>query len=349
MRIGLLTSGGDCQSLNAMMEAICRSIYQIDKDCVIIGFHDGYLGLQNGDYSQYNCQDFFEIANRGGTVLGTSRTSFKNIVKSKYIVDSMIQTYNDCQLDCLLALGGNGSQKTSNLLAQRGCNVIAFPKTIDNDLYLTDMTFGFYSAFDKAVDIVESIRTTASSHSRIFMIEIMGHKTGWLSLYTGMACQVDMILLPEIPYDEKVIFEKIKNRDPYKPYIIVVAEGALSKEDSQLTRREYKEKKKIHKSVVKDLRYLIKSELNENVFTNTPGHIQRGGQPSAMDRLLVSRLGSYTSEMIQNKEYAMMLAIQNGNIVKVPLEKVAGKLKFIDPDDPMIQEARNLGISFGDK
>lgn len=349
MRIGLLTSGGDCQSLNAMMQSICKSIYKVDPDCQIYGFIDGYQGLQHGEYNIYQCEDFFDLLYRGGTVLGTSRTSFKNIVKSKHVVDSMIETYQKCELDCLLALGGNGSQKTSNLLAKRGCNVIALPKTIDNDLYLTDMTFGFYSAFEASSRIMESIYTTAASHNRIFAVEIMGHKTGWLALYTGLACQANMILLPEIPYDKNVILEKIKKRDRYKPYIIVVAEGALSKEDSHLSRKDFKEKRKYTQSAMKELRYEIKKELNENVFTNTPGHIQRGGRPSSSDLLLVSRLGSYVGQMIQNKEYGVMLAVQGNEIVKVPLENVAGKLKFVSPEDPMIEEARNLGISFGDK
>ncbi|MBQ0064687.1 MAG: 6-phosphofructokinase [Firmicutes bacterium] len=239
MKIGLLTSGGDCQSLNAMMQSICKSIYLIDPECQIYGFIDGYQGLQHGEYNIYQCEDFFDLLYKGGTVLGTSRTSFKNIVKSKHVVDSMVNTYEKCELDCLLALGGNGSQKTSNLLSQRGCNVIALPKTIDNDLYLTDMTFGFLSAFESASNIMESIRTTATSHNRIFMVEIMGHKTGWLSLFTGLANQADMILLPEIPYDKKTVLNKIKHRDKYKPYIIVVAEGALSIEDSKLSRRDF--------------------------------------------------------------------------------------------------------------
>lgn len=349
MRIGLLTSGGDCQSLNAMMQSICKSIYRIDPECQIYGFIDGYQGLQHGEYNIYQCDDFFDLLYRGGTVLGTSRTSFKNIVKSKHVVDAMVNTYNDCHLDCLLALGGNGSQKTSNLLAQKGCNVIALPKTIDNDLYLTDMTFGFMSAFEATSKVMESIYTTAASHNRIFAVEVMGHKTGWLALYTGLACQANMILLPEIPYDKKVIFENIKNRDRYKPYIIVVAEGAISKEDSVLTKREFKEKRKYTQSAMKELRFELKKELNENLFTNTPGHIQRGGRPSSVDLLLVSRLGSYVGQMIQNQEFGMMLSIQNDQIVKVPLENVAGKLKFVNLDNPMIEEARNLGISFGDK
>lgn len=349
MRIGLLTSGGDCQSLNAMMQSICKSIAQIDPECEIYGFIDGYQGLQHGEYNIYNCEDFFDLLYKGGTVLGTSRTSFRNIVKSKSTINNMVNTYNECRLDCLIALGGNGSQKTSNLLVQKGCNVIALPKTIDNDLYLTDMTFGFLSAFETSTHIMESIRTTATSHNRIFMVEIMGHKTGWLALFTGLANQADMILLPEIPYDKQVVLDCIKNRDKYKPYIIVVAEGALSIEDKNLSKAELKDKRRYTQSAMKELRYEIKKELNENVFTNTPGHIQRGGKPSSMDLLLVSRLGSYVGQMIQNQEFGLMLAIQDNKIVKVPLENVAGKLKFVDANDPLIQEGRNLGISFGDK
>ena len=349
MRVGLLTSGGDCQSLNAMMESICKSIFKLDPECEIYGFVDGYQGLQNGEYNIYQCEDFFDLLYRGGTVLGTSRTSFKNIVKSRNVVDSMVQTYKDCQLDCLLALGGNGSQKTSNLLSKKGCNVIAFPKTIDNDLYGTDITFGFLSAFESASKVMEAIYSTASSHNRIFMVEIMGHYTGWLTLYTGLACQANMILIPEIPYKKEIIIEKLNNRDRTKPYIIVIAEGAISYEDSLLSFRALKEKKKYHKSAMKDLRYELKNEIDETIYTNTPGHIQRGGPPSSMDQLLVARIGSYAGQMIQNKEFGYMLASQNEKIVKIPLDEVAGKLKYVNLDNPMIEEARNLGISFGDK
>lgn len=351
MKVGLLCSGGDCQSLNAMMTSICKSIYKVDPNCEIIGFIDGFQGLEHGVYEQYNCTDFFDLLYKGGTVLGTSRTSFKNIVKSNRTIKSMMNTYYACELECLLVLGGNGSHKTSNLLAQRGLNVISFPKTIDNDLFETDLTFGFPSAFDVASQVIECIQSTANSHARIFMVEIMGRKTGWLALHAGLACQADMILIPEIPFKKEDILEKIKNRDHTKAFVIVCAEGAISYEDSLLSRKELKDKARYthYRSVLSDLKYIIKNELNENVFINIPGHIQRGGQPSAYDRLLVSRLGSYAGKMILNKEYGNLVAIKDGKVANVPLDKVAGKLKFVDIGNPLIQEANDLGISFGNE
>ena len=202
MRIGILTSGGDCQSLNATMRGLVKTLYQNVKDLEIIGFLSGYKGLMFGDYKIMKPSDFSGIINIGGTILGTSRCPFKKmqVIENGFNkVEAMIQTYKKLKLDCLVVLGGNGSLKSANLLAQNGLNIIALPKTIDNDTWGTDYTFGYQSAIDIATNYLDQIHTTAASHNRIFIVEIMGHKVGHICLAAGIASGADVILLPEIP------------------------------------------------------------------------------------------------------------------------------------------------------
>ena len=216
MRVGMLTSGGDCQALNATMRGVAKSLYKLFDDVEIIGFEDGYRGLIYADYRVMKSSDFSGILTRGGTLLGTSRQPFKLMrVPDDYGLDkveSMKHTYRKLRLDCLVVLGGNGSQKTANLLQEEGLNIVSLPKTIDNDLWGTDMTFGFQSAVNVATNAIDCIHTTAASHGRVFIVEVMGHKVGWLTLHAGMAGGADIILLPEIPYDMDIVVKAIKER-----------------------------------------------------------------------------------------------------------------------------------------
>ena len=248
IRIGILTSGGDCQSLNATMRGVAKSLYNEIKDVEIIGFEDGYKGLIYGKYHKMKPSDFSGILTEGGTILGTSREPFKMIynpgANGLDKVQAMKTNYKKLKLDCLVILGGNGSHKTANLIANEGLNIITLPKTIDNDIWGTDITFGFQSAGNIATNVIYNIHTTASSHSRVFIVEIMGHKTGWLTLYAGIASGADVILIPEIPYNIKSICNTLKRRERQGKMfsILAVAEGAISKEDALLTKKEYKEK-----------------------------------------------------------------------------------------------------------
>lgn len=210
LRIGLLTSGGDCQALNATMRGVVKGLANNVKDLEVYGFMNGYKGLIYSDYRMLSAKDFSGILTQGGTILGTSRQPFKLMrtpdANGLDKVEAMKHTYHKLLLDCLVILGGNGTQKTANLLREEGLNIIHLPKTIDNDIYGTDMTFGFYSAVNIASDAIDCIHTTASSHQRVFIVEVMGHKVGWLTLYAGIASGADVILIPEIPYDiEKVM------------------------------------------------------------------------------------------------------------------------------------------------
>ena len=234
-RVGILTSGGDCPGLNATIRGVAKALYARMGDNVeIVGILNGYHGLINGEYREMCEDDFRGILTLGGTILGTKRTPFKlmRVVEDDKIdkVAAMKKTYKDAKLDCLLCLGGNGTHKTANLLSQEGLNIIGLPKTIDNDIYGTDVTFGFHTAVDIATEVIDRIHTTAGSHSRVMCIEIMGNKAGWLTLYSGIAGGADIILLPEQPYDIDRVCEAVERRAKRGSNfsIIAVAEGAMN-------------------------------------------------------------------------------------------------------------------------
>lgn len=358
MRIGMLTSGGDCQSLNATMRGVAKSLYKMFDDLEIIGFEDGYKGLIYADYHVMKPSDFSGILTEGGTILGTSRQPFKlmRVPDDNGLdkVEAMKHTYKKLKLECLVVLGGNGSQKTANLLREEGLNIVSLPKTIDNDLWGTDMTFGFQSAVNVATNAIDCIHTTAASHGRVFIVEVMGHKVGWLTLHAGIAGGADIILLPEIPYDINVVVDALRERSRQgkRFSILAVAEGAISKEDASLTKKELKEKKKtgvVYPSVAYELGARIEEMTGQEVRVTVPGHMQRGGEPCPYDCVLSTRLGAEAALLIKNKEYGYMVSVDNNDITKVPLEEVAGKLKTVDPSCSMIREAKMVGICFGDE
>ena len=238
-KIGILTSGGDCQGLNAAIRGVAKGLYEEIDDVEIYGIQNGYAGLIHGDYKKMNQSDFSGILTIGGTILGTSRQPFKmmRVIEDENSIDkvaAMKDNYKKMGLDCLVILGGNGTHKTANLLSEEGLNVVTMPKTIDNDVWGTEMTFGFQSAVDIATEVIDCIHTTATSHGRIFIVEVMGHKVGWLNLYAGIAGGADIILLPEIPYDINEIAKVIEKREQAgkRFSILAVAEGAISKEGS---------------------------------------------------------------------------------------------------------------------
>lgn len=355
-RIGMLTSGGDCQALNAAMRGVVKCLLNSGEQVEIYGFLDGFKGLIYGDYRMLTSADFSGILTRGGTILGTSRTPFKTISEPDENglnkVEAMKSWYKKLNLDCLVILGGNGTHKTANLLREEGLNIVTLPKTIDNDLYGTDMTFGFQSAVDIATNAIDCIHTTADSHGRIFIVEIMGHKTGWLTINAGMAGGADIILIPEIPYDYDKIVEAVNKRHASgsKFTILAVAEGAVSKEKAEMPKSQLKEAMRDYPypSVSYEIAERIGEKTGQIVRVTVPGHMQRGGSPCPYDRVFASRLGSEAGKLILEEQYGFMVGIRNREIVRVPLEEVAGKLKTIDPNASIIKEAKMMGISFGD-
>ena len=356
-RIGMLTSGGDCQALNAAMRGVTKGLSAKRDDLEIYGFRDGYKGLIYGLVDRMTPDDFSGILNRGGTILGTSRQPFKKMripdENGLDKVEAMKKNYRKYKLDCLVVLGGNGTHKTANMLREEGLNVVTLPKTIDNDLWGTDMTFGFQSAVDIATQTIDCIHTTAASHNRIFIVEIMGHKVGWITLHAGIAGGADVILLPEIPYDIEKVYKAIDKRtkDNKGFTIVAVAEGALPKEVAELPKKKRKEviANNPYPSVAYELADKLKAYTTQDIRIAIPGHTQRGGSPDAYDRVISSRFGAKAAELIKAKDFGKLVVFLDNKVTAIPLSESAGKLKYVSPDDDIVSEARTLGISFGDK
>jgi len=338
-RIGILTAGGDCPGINAAIRGVGKTA-MVRYNMKVIGISDGFTGLINKEYRELTEHDLSGILTLGGTILGTSREKpFKNDGKNKTELRKPVlikEHYEQMGLDCLVCIGGNGTLKTAYLLSQEGLNVVGIPKTIDNDVWGTDLTFGFDSAVNIAVEAIDRLHSTANSHKRIMVIELMGHNAGWIALYSGIAGGGDVILIPEIPYDEKKIAEYLLNRfRENKPYsIMVIAEG-IKTPAKDGSAAQYLSRK---------ITELTGIDTRETVL----GYIQRGGTPSPMDRVLATQYGASAADMIARKEYGKMVALRNNTITSVPLEEVAGKLKLVEPDNPLVAKARNLGTSFGD-
>lgn len=356
-RIALITSGGDCQGLNAAIRGVGKALFNRLDNVEIYGMYDGYRGLIEGDYKYMEERDFSGILTEGGTILGTSRQNYvpgKDIVDAEgnSVIPAMLQTYNRLNLDCLVIMGGNGTQKSAKLIADAGMNVITLPKTIDNDIWGTDTTFGFQSAVDIATNVIDYIHSTASSHSRIFVVELMGRDAGWLTLNAGLGSGADVILIPEIPYDLDKVAALIdsRNRTGRSFSIIACAEGAVSVDDIKLD--EEASRKKRENSKHSTVSYAIAEELERMTGQETrvtvPGHYQRGGPPCPFDRVLATQFGVAAAELIINKQYSRMVAVQGGRIVSIPLDDAASKTKFLPVDHPLIQVARDMGICLGD-
>ncbi len=354
-RIGILTSGGDCPGLNACIRGVARASYSM-FDTEIVGIQDGYAGLIAGDYKEMKQSDFSGILTLGGTILGTRRTPFRNMrVVSEDGVDkvkAMKANYKKMKLDCLVTLGGNGTHKTANLLAEEGMNVIGLPKTIDNDIWGTDVTFGFHTAVDIATEVIDRIHTTAASHGRCMVIELMGNKAGWLTLYSGIAGGADVILIPEIPYDIERVAKVVETRaSAGKGFsILAVAEGAMDKEEAKLKKKEREAKRAaspitVSQRVAAQLQELAGVEARAVI----PGHIQRGGSPSAYDRVLSTQFGVHAAELIRDGIFGVSVALVGNTVTHNPLSEIAGVAKLVPPDHQMVQTAKNIGISFGTK
>ena len=354
-KVGIVTSGGDCQGLNAAIRGVGKSLLKYVDNVEIFGMYDGYRGLIEGDYKFMESKDFSGILTEGGTILGTSRQKY---IPGKAIVDdegndlmpAMLDTYNRLNLDCLIVMGGNGTQKSAKLLMDAGMNIITLPKTIDNDIYGTDTTFGFQSAVDIASNVIDYIHSTASSHGRVFLVELMGRDAGWLTLNAGIASGADIILIPEIPYSIEAVAAAVEQRYRHGKHfsIIAVAEGAVSATDAVLSeeeRRRVKEQSK-HSTIS----YRIASELEaltgQETRVTVPGHYQRGGPPCPYDRVLASQFGTAAAMLIREKRYGQMVGIQKGEIVAVPLEDAASRTKFLPKDPPADTDGERCGDIF---
>lgn len=338
-KIGILTAGGDCPGLNAAIRGVGKTAI-VEYNMEVLGFNAGFLGLINNDYTVLKESQLSGILTLGGTILGTSREKPYKIVKNgnddSDKPEMIRKNYNDLGLDCIVCIGGNGTMKTAHMLSQEGLNVVGIPKTIDNDVWGTDVTFGFDSAVQIATEAIDRLHTTANSHQRVMIIEVMGHHAGWLALYSGMAGGGDIILLPELPHNIRSVCKKIERRyEDNKPYsIVVVAEGI-----------EHPKNHTAASYIAEAIETYTEIETRKTVL----GYIQRGGSPTPMDRILATRYGAYAAESIAEGNYGTMVAMKKGDLVSVPLQEVGGNLRLVEPNHPLIMKARKMGVSFGDE
>ncbi|MCL2600262.1 MAG: 6-phosphofructokinase [Treponema sp.] len=356
-KFGILTAGGDCPGLNTAIRGVCRAA-QSRYGMTIVGISDGFRGLIEEDVRVLHPSDFSGILTRGGTILGTSREKpFKSSqvgLSSDDIegekVTAVKETYHRLGLDCLVVLGGNGTNTTGYSFAQEGLNVIGLPKTIDNDIVGTDQTFGFNSALSICTEAIDRLHSTAQSHNRVIVIELMGHKAGWLALYAGVAGGGDIILIPEIPYDIKVIGHHLEERAKSgKAFsIVVVAEGAISAKEAEMDKRE---RKKYRAENGLSVGYRVAREIHEETGMETRatvlGYVQRGGIPSASDRVFATSLGTAAADLLAKGEYGRMVALRNGRIDSVDLSVPAGQVRTVPRDHYMIDTAIAVGTCMG--
>ncbi|MDR0543460.1 MAG: 6-phosphofructokinase [Dysgonamonadaceae bacterium] len=326
MRIGILSAGGDCPGINATIRGVGKSALT-HFGMEVIGIKSGFSGLLEKDYLPLDDEALSGLLSLGGTILGTSREKpFKNPNSGPNEKPNIIaENYRKLGLDCLVCIGGNGTQKTAYKLSQLGLNIIGIPKTIDNDVWGTDISFGFYTAVNIATEAIDRLHSTASSHKRVMIIELMGHKAGWITLYAGMAGGADIILLPELGYDiEKVNQAILRRVEKGKSYSIVAACEGLDINDK-----------------------FIEEETGIETRKTILGYVQRGGSPSPFDRNLATRLGGHATQLIVDGHYNRMVCIHDDKITSIPLAEVAGKTRLVTPDHDLIVQGKRMGISFG--
>ncbi len=337
MRIGILSAGGDCPGINAAIRGVGKTAI-VEYEMDVLGIVNGFSGLLEKDTIELNEQLLSGILTLGGTILGTSRLKPYKVVEGEdpaAMPELIKKNYREMGLDALVCIGGNGTQKTANLLSKEGLNVIGVPKTIDNDVWGTDVTFGFDTAVYIATDAIDRLHTTANSHKRVMVIEVMGHQAGWIGLYSGIAGGGDVILIPEIPYNLDTVAECLMERSrKKKPYsIVVVAEGI-----------EKMAKKSAGAFIAKQIRKMTGLETRETIL----GYIQRGGSPTPADRILATRFGASAARLIHEQKFGTMVALKGGVITSVPLDEVGGKIRLIQPDNPLVEKGRHMGVCFGD-
>ena len=334
--MGILPSGGDAPGINATIRGVGKTAINA-YGMQVIGIQNGFSGLLYKDIVELTDASLSGILNLGGTILGTAREKvFRKMINSPDEKDreKIKDAYNELGLDCLVCIGGNGTQRTTWMLSELGLNVIGVPKTIDNDVYGTDITFGFDTAVNIATDAIDRLHSTASSHRRVMVIELMGHHAGWITLHAGMAGGADIIILPELGYNMKVIIEKINKRmEIGKAYsIVAVAEGV-----------ELPTKERPATYFAREIQEQTGYETRETVL----GYIQRGGSPSPSDRILGTLLGGHAASLINEGKFGRMVAKLGNTISDVSLEEVAGKLRVVSPDTDLVAQGKLMGISFG--
>jgi 6-phosphofructokinase 1 len=355
-KIGVLTSGGDCPGLNAVIRGVCRAAGKLDWE--VVGFRDGFEGLlPPGDVLPLDRKNTAGIMHLGGTILGTTnRGHFTAKVGSgdramiaQDVIDKARQTFHGHGLTALIAIGGDGSLSTALQLSESGIPIIGVPKTIDNDLEATSMTFGFDSAVACVADALDRLHTTATSHKRVMVLEVMGRHAGWIALYGGLSGGADIILIPEIPFDFDKIAAEVNRRENEgaKSTMIVVAEGASPKDGRQ---RRHSTASGEHRlgGIGDVVGREVAARTDKEVRTCILGHLQRGGAPTALDRILGTRFGVKAVQLVQEQKFGTMVSYQNDLTLDVPISHAVHRLRRVDPCGQMVQTARDVEISFGD-
>lgn len=337
MKVGILTSGGDAPGLNAVIRAIVRK--GIDFKFDIIGIYNGWKGIMEEDYAELGVKESSGIIHRGGTILGTSRYSPFEHDDGK---EKMMKNILKADFDSIIAIGGEGSMNVAQLAFEQGVNIVGVPKTIDNDINGTDYSFGFDTAVNIATEAVDRLHTTAESHHRIMILEVMGRHAGWIALYSGIAGGADVVLIPEKKIKMDEVIDVIKSRYTRgKPFsIIVVAEGAqFDEEDVKSFKANPKDSEKmdVHgRPRLGGISKFLADEIEDRTGFETRatilGHVQRGGVPSAFDRILGTRLGVYAIEMVKKKKFGRMAALRANDIVDIPIKEAISKLHTVDLD-----------------
>jgi ATP-dependent phosphofructokinase / diphosphate-dependent phosphofructokinase len=359
-RIGILTGGGDCPGINAVIRAVAKKAI-VEYGLEVIGIHDGFDGAIHNQYRQLHFDDVSGIITLGGTILGTSNTAnpYRHAVlettgpEFKDVSKKTLANLKKMEIDCLVCVGGDGTLSIASRINQDGIPCVGVPKTIDNDLKGTDITFGFDTAVSIATEGVDRLHTTAQSHHRVMVIEVMGRNAGWIALHSGIAGGGDIILIPEIPYDVKIIAEKVqeRNRKGKRFSIVVVSEGAKAKNGNTVVQRIVKQSTDPIR--LGGVGFVLGAKIEELTEIETRavvlGHLQRGGTPTAYDRVLATRLGAAAVDFVMRKSYGKMVGVRGNSLVEVPLSEVATGQRLVSPDEPLIATARAVGTSFGDQ
>lgn len=354
LRVGLLTGGGDCPGLNAVIRAVTKSLI-LQHNAEVLGFEDGFLGLIEQRMRPLSYSDVSGILTRGGTILGTSNKANPFSFYKRGGADVSPEVVKYCartlSLDALVVIGGDGTMTIANGLHERGLNLVGVPKTIDNDLVGTDRTFGFSTAVAIATEALDRLHTTAQSHHRVMILETMGRYAGWIALYAGVAGGADVILIPEIPFSVEEVVRVCREREMggQRFTLICVAEGARMQDGEMVVRENIKESPDPVRlgGISKVLEEELKRHLRSEIRTTILGHMQRGGTPNAYDRNLATAFGAYAAELVAQKQFGRMVALQNSHLASIAFTEIAGKTRTVPPNAPMVASALAVGTSFG--
>ncbi len=358
-RIAILTGGGDCPGINAVIRAVAKKA-MIEHGAVVIGIEDGYEGLVNGKHRELDYDDVSGILTLGGTILGTSNTAnpYRYPIQTRRKLEFRdmsavaLENARKLDIDCLVCIGGDGTLAIASSLSKEGLPIVGIPKTIDNDLRGTDVTFGFDSAVNIATEGIDRLHSTAQSHHRVMILEVMGRNAGWIALYSGIAGGGDIILMPEIPYNVDVVADKVKERNSKgkRFSIVVVAEGAKPRGGDVVIQRIVK--KSTDPIRLGGIGFVLAEQIERITSIESRavvmGHLQRGGSPTPSDRILATRLGTRAVDMIRDRRFGQMVAVEGDALVGVPLEEVARGPRTVPPDHPLVRAARAVGTCFGD-